>query len=257
MIRAIRLVTSESYLLLRRDRIFVPALIGALLVAALANIASDWSADDFSKILFDIGLFGFQMTGCLVALFWGVKSVSDSRQEGSIEIELAAPVSRTAWMIGKYLGLAFCLLLLGGILLIIWQGFMLLNSFGWLTESQFVVFVYMIIGWLVIGAMAQLFACFLSQGIAIFSCLSVWLVGLVSSLVAQTIGKEAPELTKQIVGFLSRVWDLQQFNLISHALDRQRLPWPELANRAAYGVLLILSLMTVACVVFQRRDVGR
>src|SRR5271169_3241497 len=108
-LRAIRVIALETFLLLRRDRIFAPALVLGLAACALALLASDWSIEDFSKILYDVGYFGFQITGGLVALVWGTKTVGDSRQEGSLEVQLAAPISRFTWLIGKYLGLATCL----------------------------------------------------------------------------------------------------------------------------------------------------
>src|SRR5690606_34381136 len=110
--KVVSVIAWETFVLLRRDKIFVPALVISLLISVLANLASDWSVEDFEKILFDIGFFGFQMTGSLVAIFWGAKIISDSRQEGSLEVQLAAPISRGSWIIGKYAGLCLCLVVL-------------------------------------------------------------------------------------------------------------------------------------------------
>lgn len=255
MLNAIRLVAHEQFLLLRRDKIFVPVVVATALVAWLANLASEWSVNEFEKVLYDIGYFGFQMTGSLVALFWGVKSVNDSRQEGSIEFELAAPVGRTSWLVGKYLGLAACLLLYGVVLLWIWQTFCLVFDFGWMTPMQVCVFLFMILGWLVVAAVAVFCASFMSQAFALFVGLALWVVGLAAALVAHTMSPEAPPVTQLIVSSTTRIWDFQQFNLIDHALRKQILPLAELGYRAAYGGLLILSLMTLACLIFRRRDV--
>jgi Cu-processing system permease protein len=255
MLNAIRLVAAEQFLLLRRDKIFIPAIAVAAAVAAVANIASDWSVEDFAKVLYDIGYFGFQFTGSLVALYWGVKSVNDSRQEGSIELELAAPVGRASWLLGKYLGLAVSLLLFGGVLTVLWQLAAKCNGFDWMTPAQLSVFGYMILGWLVVAALSVFCASFLGQSIALFVALSLWCVGLVTALISNTLGPDAPAFTQFVVKGLARVWDLQQFNLIDQAMRPSWLGLAELGYRAAYGGLLILSLMTVACLIFQRRDV--
>lgn len=255
MLRALRIVAFEAFTLLRRDRIFFPALLAAVVVAAFANVASDWSVEDFTKILYDIGYFGFQLTGSLVAIFWGIKAVTDSRSEGALEVQLAAPVSRSTWLVGKYLGLAACLALLAVVLTALWQLFMSLNGFGTMTRAQLLVFAYMGLGWLVLGAMAMLFASFLRQGVATFAALAMWLAGLATSLVANTLAPEAPEATKRVVKGMARAWDLQQFNLIDHVLTPNWLLPPELGYRAAYGVLLVFALITLACLVFSRRDV--
>ncbi len=252
---SLRIVAWEAFVLMRRDRIFLPALIAALLVSGLANLASDWSVEDFTKILFDIGFAGLQLTGSLVAAFWGIAAVTDSRQEGALEVQLAAPISRTVWLLGKYLGLVLCLLLLAGLLLALWQGLMLLNGFGVMTRAQCMIFAFMVLGWLVLGALAMLLACCMRQAVALFALISLWLVGLTSSLVAHTLGSATPPLTQRFVKGLARVWDLQQFNLVEHALTPAWQPIPELAWRGAYGGLLIAALLTLACWIFNRRDI--
>lgn len=255
MINATYLVAHEQFLLLRRDKFFVPALVIAIGITALANLAMDWSVEEFDKILYDIGYFGFQFTGCAVALLWGVKSVNDSRQEGSIEYELAAPVRRVSWLVGKYLGLALGLVLFGALLLAVWQGIMLFNGYGWMHMPQVNVFLYMVLGWLVVGALAVCCASFMGHAVALFVSISAWLVGLATSLVAHTMGPDTPLLTQFVVKGVTRLWDLQQFNLVDQALKPSVTQMTELGYRAAYGGLLILSLMTVACLIFQRRDV--
>ncbi len=255
MLNATFLIAAEQFTLLRRDKFFVPAFVISVGITLLANLAMDWTVEEFDKILYDIGYFGFQFTGCAVALLWGVKSVTDSRQEGSIEYELAAPISRTSWLLGKYLGLALGLVLFGAMLLAVWQGIMLVNGYGWMHLPQVNVFLFMVLGWLVVGALAICCSSFMGHAVAMFVSFSFWIVGLATSLVMHTLGPDTPVLTQFVVKGVTRLWDLQQFNLVDHALKASVTQMSELGYRAAYGGLLILSLMTVACLIFQRRDV--
>jgi ABC-type transport system involved in multi-copper enzyme maturation permease subunit len=254
MLRALRVVALEAFLLLRRDKIFVPAVVIGVLVAAFANLASDWSIEDFGKILFDLGYFGFHTAGSLVAIFWGAKAVTDSRQEGALEVQLAAPIGRSTWITGKYLGMVLALLLYAVILLAIWQGLMLANDFGLMSRPQLAAFGFMTLSWLVAAALATLFASFCRQAVAMFATLSLWVVGLMSSLVAHALAPDTPQATKTFVNTVARLWDFQQFNLIAQASSGTMLAKTELWWRAGYGGLLILALITVACVIFERRD---
>lgn len=255
MLRSTRLVTVAQFKLLRRDKIFVPGVITAVVVSWLAYYASDWSVENFRKVLYDIGYFGFHVMGCMIALFWGVKTINDSRQEGSIEFELAAPISRQSWLVGKYAGLAACLFVFGVVLTLIWQGWSLLFGVGLMTPPQLRLFLFMVLDWLVVGALAVFCASFLRQAVALFVALMIWVIGLATSPIAQTLAADAPEATKAIVHGVTRVWDLQQFNLIDEVMSSGPAEVAELWIRAAYGGLLILSLMTVACLIFRRRDV--
>lgn len=255
-LRALRLVTGETLLLLKRDRVFLPALFFGIAVVLIANLASDWSVEEFSKILFDVGAFGFQLIGSAVAIFWGVKSVSDSRQQGALEVQLAAPIGRAPWLVGKFLGLALALSALFALLLAVWQAFMLLNDFGMMTPDQLTAFGLMLLGWLVLAATATMFASFCGQAIAMFATLSAWIVGLASALVAATLSKESPDALKLAVRGVARLWDLQQFLVVDRSLAGQFPGGMELGVRASYGGVMILILITVACIVFSRRDAG-
>src|SRR5690606_2914998 len=145
-----------------------------LAIAFLANLASDWSVGDFTKILFDVGAFGYQITGSLVAIFWGTKLINDAQRDGSIELYLAAPIPRGVWLLGRFVGLCLSLIFLAVILLAFWQATMLLNDFELMTAKQFSVFGFMLLGWLVLAALSMFFASFCGQGVALFASISLW-----------------------------------------------------------------------------------
>lgn len=252
----IGIIASETFILLRRDKIFVPALVISLFISAMANLASDWSVEDFTKILFDIGFFGFQMTGSLVAIFWGAKIISDSRQEGSLEVQLAAPISRGNWIIGKYFGLCLCLLVLAAILLVIWQALMLLNDFGLMHPYHLTVYGFIVISWMVQGALAILMASFMGQAIAMFSTLCLWLVGMASALVANTISPDSSPMTKSIASGIARFWDFQQFNLVDYVQTKAWLGQDELLYRGLYALILVAIQLSLSVTIFSRRDVN-
>ncbi|MEY4630456.1 MAG: hypothetical protein RIQ81_576 [Pseudomonadota bacterium] len=253
--RAISLVTIESFLLLRRDKIFLPAAIAGGFIAMFANIASEWGIEEFSKILFDIGAFGFHLTGSLVAIFWGTKTVSEARADGSLEIQLAAPISRVAWLTGKYLGLVFALTLLWLMLVAFWQLLMLANDFGAMSRPQLIFFSFQLLEWCLVGALSLFFSTFAGVTIAMFASITTWLVGLVTMPVYQALPPGVDRVTGVIVKALAQIWDLRQFNLSGFAVGLEQISDGELRLRAAYGIILILFIMSVSCVFFRRRDV--
>lgn len=257
---AVWVIAREAFVLLRRDKVFVPAIVVSVAVAIFANLASEWAVEEFYKILFDVGAAGFRLTGGLVAVFWGTKAVTDSRQEGALEVQLAAPVSRPAWLIGKYLGMAMALALLAVTMLASFQAFMLLNDFGTLTKDQLLAFSLLVLEWLVLAALATLFATFCRQAVAMFATLSLWVAGLGSAVVYRTLAPESNAAMKSVVGGIARIWDLQQFNVVDGAIPPPGTPYAtfpaaaDLVWRGAYGFILIAILMTIGAVVIARRD---
>ena len=252
--RAIALVAIENFRLLRRDRIFVPVLFACVLISFLANLVSGWSIEEFQKILVDLGFFGFQMTGSAVSVFWAVKTLADARESGALEVQLAAPIARVSWLVGRYLGLSAALVLLSLMVLGFWQGFMLLNQFSWMQTNELIAFAFLPLTWLVLAAMAMTLATFCTQGVALFATASLWLAGQTTSLVEAALPPETDAVTRQVVQTLARFWDLQQLNLVDFATGLTIINPTELLLRALYGVLLIAIFLTAGSLVFRSRD---
>lgn len=248
-------VMRQSFLLLRRDKIFLPAVVAGAMVTMFANLASDWGIEEFRKILFDIGALGFHLTGCLVATFWGTKTISEARSDGSLEIQLAAPVSRVSWLVGKYMGLVLGLVLLWILTVIFWQAIMLANNFGLMEKPQLMFFAFQLIEWALVGAVAVFYSTFAGVTIALFATISTWLAGLVSFPISQNLPPFADGLSVAVVKWLARVWDLRQFNLTSYATNLEKISAGELQVRAGYGITLIFLIITISCIFFRRRDV--
>lgn len=254
MIQQLTTITLDSFLLLRRDKIFIPAIVGGIAIAVIANLASDWSIESFDKILFDIGTFGYHLIGSIVAILWGTKIIADAKSEGAIEAQLAAPISRTVWIVGKFLGLFLSLFFLSIILLSIWQSVMLINNFGVLTMKHLKVFLMLNFSWYVMAAVAIFFATFTNQSIALFSTFGLWIVGLSSGMVRATLSPETSATSKIIVEQLSVFWNLQKFNFSNRIVGEADISNVEIFWNATYGISVIFFILIFAGIIFRKRD---
>lgn len=244
----------QTFAILRRDKIFLPAAACGGLTLTLAHLASLWGIEEYNKILYDIGTAGFHITGAVVAILWGTKMVADSRQDGSIEVQLASPVSRTTWMLGKFLGLALALVMLGGVLIVFWQGLLMSHGFKPFEYKSMVILPMLMIGWLILAATAVFFAAMTSQAVAMFSCLCAWMIGLLAMPISNVLPPETPEMTRQVVFTVARIWDLGRFNLGPYAFMTTFPSGTEIMWLAAYGFFLVGTLLSLGCIFFSRRD---
>ena len=251
MLRALGVVTLQTFTLLRRDRIFWPALAAAAFIAAAAAVASSWGTQE----LYDYGLLGFQMTGSTVAIFWGVKMIGDARQDGSMEVQLAAPVSRGLWLVGKYFGLSACLLMVSVVFVVLWEATLFALHYRLMGAPQLLVFALMGLGWLVDAALAVFFATLTRPSLAIFATFAAWIAGLTSALIDQAMTPETPEELRAAVSTIARYWDLQQFNLADKALEAHLPAFAPTLDRGLYGLVLIAILVTLSSAISSRRDV--
>lgn len=247
-------VAIQSFTLLRRDRIFVPAVIGGLLVAFIAYEASTFVSEGAYKVLFDIGSFGFHVLGALIAIFWGSKSINDSKAEGSLELQLSAPVSRPIWFLGKYFGLSAILILLFVAYAISFQVLAYVTRDIVYDYQHFLSLGLFAVEWLAIAAMASCFSTFSSFTVAFSVSILFWIVGLISAGASRIMENSDALIGKVFIDLVSSVWNLQAFNtarLVTSGAAADPSNW---GPRFLYGLTIIAIFCTIGMIALGRKD---
>ena len=248
-------LTKESFLILRRDRVFLPIIFIGMIVSVFANIASNWGVDNYQKILFDIGLAGFRLTGATVAMLWGVRMIADPLKDRSIELRIASPSARFSWLMSRFIGLSFCLVLMGLIFAGVWQGLMMLNDFGQMTNLQNWAIGLLVLEWIILGALGLLLGTLAGFSTAFFATFALWITGLVAPLVAATLGANSDPAQTQIVEFVANVWNFQRFNLIDQLeVGSNHVLLSDLLARLGWAGCVLAGCLTLAAMVFQKKD---
>ena len=248
-------LTKESFLFLRRDRIFFPMLMVGLAITYFANLASSWTFEDWDKVLFDIGLAGFRLTGGMVAILWGVRMISDPMQDRSIELRIAAPSARYTWILARYIGLAACLVIMGALFIVAWQSLMILNNFGKMSNLQSWSLGLVVCEWLVLGSLGMLAATITNFSSAIFMTIAAWITGLVAPIVAATLSAETEPFHRQFIEFLANVWNFQRFNMIDRLeADQVTIQLDDLIARLSWGGSVLIGCLILAAWIFQKKD---
>lgn len=253
--RAVSSIAWETFLRLRRDKIFLPAALIGFGLLAFSGLASYWSVEEFFKILYDLGTSSYLFTGATVAIFWGNKIIADSRQEGSLEVQLASPVSRSVWLIGKFLGLFAGLMILALIFIVAWQGIYLGYGLGWIPGKDILIFSLLTLSWMVMGAVSIFFSSLAQGAIALFCSIWMFIVGLLSAPIMQALAPDTPPVTRKAVEILAGLWNLHSFNLGSYGTSTNFIGRIEILERLGYGCLLVGLLLSLSCFFFQRRDI--
>lgn len=247
-------IAKMTFLKLRRDQIFLPALMCGAAALAFAVLASFWSIEEFRKLFFDFGTIGFLLLGVMVALFWGNKVISDARKDGSIEIILATPISRLSWLWGNYLGLVLALISLAALLLAVWQVILIGFGIPIMTPQEWIACGYIVLLWLVVAALSVCFATLTSSAVALFSSLVLCVSGFLAAPVLQTLSPEAPASTRRVVEGIAIVWNLKQFSFAEAVTVGGFPSTAELGWRLGYGLSLIVVLLLASVLLFKQRD---
>jgi hypothetical protein len=92
-----------------RDRIGYNLVFFAVLLMAASILLAQVTAGQDVKIIKDLGLAAATVIGVLIAVFIGIGLVAKEVERRSIYSLLSKPVTRSQFIVGKYLGLTFTL----------------------------------------------------------------------------------------------------------------------------------------------------
>jgi ABC-type transport system involved in multi-copper enzyme maturation permease subunit len=93
-----------------RDRIGYGLVFFAILLMASSFLLAQLTAGQDVKIIKDLGLASASAIGLFIATFFGIGLVTKEVERRSIYSLISKPVTRTQFVVGKYLGLVFTLL---------------------------------------------------------------------------------------------------------------------------------------------------
>lgn len=99
-----------------RERVLYNLVFFALILILSGLLLGQLSIGQDTKIIKDIGLASMELFGTLIALFVGVGLVSKEIERRSLYPLMAKPVSRGEFLLGKFAGLGFTLLVNLGVM---------------------------------------------------------------------------------------------------------------------------------------------
>jgi len=104
-LRETYLIALNSFKEAVRDKIPYVVLISAIALAAFSVLLGEWSVFDREFVVKSVTVSVISISGFFIALFAGIGQVQREIQKKTIHTLLAKPVSREAFLLGKYIGL--------------------------------------------------------------------------------------------------------------------------------------------------------
>lgn len=233
-------------------KIQVTLLIFAVLLLVATYVATLLTLGYTHRILADLGLSGMELVSILLATFLGADLVAGDVQRRVIYAVAAKPVSRTQYLLGRYLGLsaalAFNLLAMALMLsaLFVYDA----GSLAPLTPVLAGAFGALLLKVLTVASIAALFSCFTNSTLAAIFTLSLTIAGyLTGELRALWEGDHAWIATV--------IWyalpDLGALTTNEAVIYRTALP-AALGLSSLLAVLHAAVALTLGAAVLERRD---
>ena len=227
--------------------LFVFALtIGSVLISKL-------TLGDRGRLVLDLGLAGVNLFGVLTAVFVGMALVHEYIDKKTVYAVLSKPISRLAFVLGKFLGMLAVLsvvvsLMVSALLLVLHA--MAVS----VTPPLIECLVLMHCELSLVAALAFLFSTFTTPTLAAMCTSALYVVGhLTADLKELAAGLDG--ITSHIALFAYYVLpNLDRLNLKMQALHHVEVGAVDLSMALAYGYVYVGLLLVSAVMIFNRRE---
>jgi Cu-processing system permease protein len=250
-----------------RDKVLYNLVVFAVLLIAASFLIGQLTAAQDVKVVKDLGLASISIFGLLIAVFIGIGLVWKEVEKRSIYSLLAKPVGRREFILGKYLGLVFTLLVNVAVMTIAFYA--VVAVLGWKTPAQLravwprpaadpmmltavaLIFVELML----VTAIALFFSTFSSPFLSTVLTLGLWVIGHFNSDL-RNFGAiiDSPGAATITRGLYYVLPNFSAFDIKAQVVWGQPVPIAYFGQTVVYGIVYVAFVLTGAVAVFSRRD---
>lgn len=242
---------------LRERLLYNLVAFGLLLILGSLTISQLTLGEQY-RIIANIATGSTQLFGTLIAVFLGATLLARELDRRTCYAALARPVSRTGFLLGKYLGLLAAL----GLNVLVMAGvsaamlFAYSGNLSFLGSAFFGAFGLLFVQFAVCGAYSVLFTSFSTPTLAVILTLSVVAAGHIFTAIRDFWLQSKMTGLKQLVGVFDYLLPNMGFLDLKEALTYGDPVGPgTIALRGLYGLSYAATVVAIAAMVFSRRDV--
>ncbi|ULA69827.1 MAG: Putative ABC transport system, permease component [Nitrospira sp.] len=237
-----------------RDKILYNLVLFAGLLIGLSVLLADLSITEHHKVIADMGLAAINLIGVIIAIFVGISLVNKEIERRTIYTIMARPISRTFFILGKYLGLALTLFVNMTIMMAVFLATLWLYHVP-IEQSLFQAVELIFVEILVVTAIALFFSTFTSTTLSAIFTLGLYIIGHLTADLRSVVANGESGGVKAVVDLLYYLCpNLEMLNIKGQAAVGILVAPEYLVLASLYGVMYAGVLLTSACLVFQKRD---
>ncbi|WP_088243364.1 ABC transporter permease [Calothrix rhizosoleniae] len=213
------------------------------------------SADD--KMFLDLGLAAMAVLGLVVAVFIGTGLVNKEIEKRTLLVFIAKPVSRSEFLIGKYLGLVGILTSLVAVMTVVYLIFLQVGNINYQAASIFISAIFLILQLCLISAVAITFGMISNSLLATPLTIAVYFIGnLTQDILKFGRLSNNPDFERLAQGLYLVLPDLSRLDLKNDAVyGLQALPdFTTLLGNGLYGIFYSFMLIAIAVLIFSQRE---
>ena len=237
-----------------RGKLFAAIGVFGVVLMASSAIVGPLSLGEQARITQDLGLAGMSLLGFMVAILIGTGIVYTEVERRTIYTVIAKPVERWQFVLGKFAGLngTISVLVAGMTLILLGAAYIDMGHFKpQLLQAVLLTWVEL----MVMTSLAILMSVMCSPILgALFTCL-LYIIGHTSGdlhELAQHFGSGTVKSLTSIAYYI--LPNLEYFNIRSKVIHGVSIDPAYMVFACAYGLLYTIVFLTVAGVVFERKE---
>lgn len=252
-----------------RHRVLSGIGLMAVMMAAISLLLPNMFSYDLRKIAIDLGLSAMLLSGLMIIFFLAVNILGRDIDKRTIYLVLATQMSRLEYIVGKFLGIIFLLIIsfsmLSVLLAIVVYGIMELYpsqnalAFSWniLLLAQLFMFFELVL----ITAIVFFFSSFTSSFyLTVFLSGVFYVIGTSLENIQFAMASKSSQTTVDVGGFIDVIkWlfpNLSAFDLKTVAAYGLPLDPEMLWITGLYGLIYVLLLLFFTALFFNKRELA-
>jgi ABC-type transport system involved in multi-copper enzyme maturation permease subunit len=244
-----------------RDRILYGFLFFAVVLILFSMVLGQLSIGEQVRVTLDVGLAGISFFAVLMSIFLGISLLHKEIEKRTIYPVLSKPVSRAAYLLGKFLGLAATMITQIALMTLILLGVLALQ--GWTPGGGFMLALALCVcETLLVIAMALFFTSFSRPFLSGLFCLGIFAAGRNAELISElTQVKSISWLSPVLDGATVILPNLYLFYPSGKLVDGtwatvhdQFVSSGYVASAAGYGAAYTAAFLLLSIVLLGRRD---
>ena len=163
-----------------RDKILYNLVFFAILLIGASVLLGTLTIGEQSRIINDLGLASINLVAVIIAIFVGIGLVTKEIERRTIYTILARPITRVQFILGKYLGLTFIVVVNVAIMFAMFLGTIVVSG-NVIYASLFQAVELILVETLLVMAIAMFFSTFSSSILSATMTIGVYIIGHLTS----------------------------------------------------------------------------
>lgn len=253
----ILLIAKNTFKECLRDKVLYNLVIFAVLIIASSLILSSITIGDVKQIIINLGLSTLSVFGTMISIFIGIQLVHKEIDKKTIYSLLAKPVARYQFILGKYLGLVWTLVVNVSVMVLgIYASIFYLRHSIQLGDIQiFFAGFLILIELMVIVGIALCFSTFSTPALSALFTFSLYVIGHFNADI-RAYGQASDSFSVKVISsaFYYLLPNFENFDVISSTSHGHFMTSRLYLESVFYGLIYSMAVLLISILIFERRN---